>query len=86
MAKKDKPNKWLYGWKLYVNYGSGPEYECFEYTYFGYLNNKRAYRQNCDSPHEWKQGRELNVEGITPAQIEQENARAREEYRATTAV
>lgn len=25
-----KPNKYLYGWKLYVNYGRGWEYETFE--------------------------------------------------------
>ena len=31
-----KINKFLYGWKLSVNYGQGWEYETFEETYKAY--------------------------------------------------
>jgi hypothetical protein len=55
-------NKYLYGWKLYVNYGQGWEYECFEHTRKGMLENRRAYNQNCDYPQKWSRGRELNPE------------------------
>lgn len=53
-------NKYLYGWKLYVNYGSGWEYEQFEETLKGYLANRKAYRENCSYPQKWVRGRELN--------------------------
>jgi len=55
-------NKWIYGWKLYVHYGQGWEYECFEHTRKGYLENKRAYLRDCKHPQRWSRGRELNPE------------------------
>ncbi len=57
-------NKYLYGWKLYVNYGSGWEYEQFETNRQAYQENKKAYRENCNYPQKWTRGRELNTEGI----------------------
>ena len=62
MAKKI--NKYLYGWKLYVNYGSGWEYETFERTYKGYRENKKQYQQNCPYPRKWTYGRESNPDFI----------------------
>ena len=59
---KTKVNKYLYGWKLYVNYGKGFEYEIFEETFKGYLENKKAYRENCLYYHKWVKGRENNPE------------------------
>ena len=55
-------NKYLYGWKLYVNYGNGWEYETFEPTYKGYRENRKAYQENCQYPCRWSRGRELNPE------------------------
>jgi hypothetical protein len=60
MTKPKKVNKYLYGWKLYVNYGQGWEYEIFEETYHGYLENRRLYRENCKYPQKWTKARELN--------------------------
>ena len=62
MAKKI--NKYLYGWKLYVNYGFGWEYETFETTYKGYRENKKAYQENCNCPQKWTRGRETNPEYV----------------------
>ena len=57
-----KINKFLYGWKLLVNYGFGHgwEFECFKETYIGYKENKRLYRENCDYPQKWVNTREPN--------------------------
>lgn len=55
-----KKNKYLYGFKLYVDYGRGWEYETFEGTVKGYKENKKAYRENCNYPQKWTRGRELN--------------------------
>ena len=55
-----KKNKYLYGWKLYVNYGQRWEYELFEEIYAGYKENWKAYRDNCDYPTRWSRGRILN--------------------------
>ena len=55
-----RTNKYLYGWKLYVNYGQGWEYETFEETYATYKENRRLYRENCNYPQRWSRGRELN--------------------------
>lgn len=55
-----RKNKWLYGWKLYVNYGHGWEYETFEETFEGFKVNKKAYLENCPYPQRWCRGRELN--------------------------
>ena len=55
-----KINKFIYGWKLYVNYGSGWEYETFEDTYESYKANKKAYAENCNYPQKWTRSREIN--------------------------
>ena len=55
-----KQNKYLYGWKFYVNYGGGWEYEVFESTRKGMLENKKAYLKDCSYPVKISRGRELN--------------------------
>ncbi len=57
-----KINKYLYGYKLYVNYGYGHgwEYEIFEETYKGYKENARLYRENCSYPQRWSHARVVN--------------------------
>ena len=55
-----KNNKYLYGWKLYVNYGQGWEYETFEEIYTDYKENKRLYKENCNYPQKWIKSREIN--------------------------
>ena len=57
---KLKKNKYIYGWKLYVNYGQGWEYETFEETLEAFKTNKRLYQENCPYPQRWCRGRELN--------------------------
>lgn len=42
-----KKNKYLYGWKLYVNYGQGWEYEIFETTRTEINERVKEYRANC---------------------------------------
>lgn len=59
-TKPKRINKYLYGWKLYVNYGYGWEYETFEETREAYKVNRQAYRENCTYPQRWTRGRELN--------------------------
>jgi hypothetical protein len=53
-------NKFLYGWKFYLNYGQGWEYEIFEETFKGMKENRKAYRENCDYPLKISRGRETN--------------------------
>lgn len=64
--KKKKVNKYLYGWRFSVDYGYGDgfEYECFEDTYAGMIENRKAYRQNLPPGARLRigQGRELNPE------------------------
>ena len=55
-----KKNKYLYGWKFYVNYGQGWEYETFETTYKGMVKNRKAYQENCFYPLKITNGRVLN--------------------------
>ena len=55
-----KINKYLYGWKIYVDYGQGWEYVCFEDTYKGMKENSKAYRENCPYPVKVTKGREPN--------------------------
>jgi len=55
-----KTNKFLYGWKFYVNYGQGWEYEIFEETRKGMVENRRAYQENCPYPLRISRGRETN--------------------------
>ena len=58
--KQKRVNKYLYGWRLSVNYGQGWEFETFEETLEGYKENKRLYRENCSYPQRWSRARELN--------------------------
>lgn len=44
MTSPLKINKYLYGWKLSINYGQGWEYETFEETFKQYKENARLYR------------------------------------------
>lgn len=60
-----KINKWLYGWKLYVDYGQGWTYEQFDETRAQFKENRKAYRENCPYPQKWSRGRELNPEWET---------------------
>lgn len=53
-------NKFLYGWKFYLNYGQGWEYEIFEDTFEGMKVNRRQYRENCPYPLKIVRGRETN--------------------------
>lgn len=55
-----KVNKFLYGWKFYIDYGNGWEYEIFEATYEGMKANRKAYRENSPYPLKITRGRELN--------------------------
>ena len=55
-----KKNKYIYGWKLYVNYGQGWEYEIFEDNYKDMRENKRLYQENYNYPQKWTQARILN--------------------------
>jgi len=55
-----KVNKYIYGWKLYVDYGQGWEYETFEETEDTYRENKKAYKDNCTYPQRWTRSREIN--------------------------
>jgi hypothetical protein len=57
-AKKPYITKRVLGWKLYVNYGQGWEYEIFEETRKGYQENRKAYNENCQYAHYWKRGYE----------------------------
>lgn len=57
-----RTNKYLYGWKFYVHYGQGWEYELFEETPEGMKENRKAYRENCPYPLRISRGRESNPE------------------------
>jgi hypothetical protein len=57
---KNRIPKYLYGWKLSVNYGQGFEYETFEENFKSYKENARLYRENCQYPQRWTRGREEN--------------------------
>ena len=59
------PNKFLHGWKFYVNYGQGWEYEIFEETFEGMRENRKLYRENCPYPLRVSAGREINPK-VTP--------------------
>jgi len=55
-----KIKKFIYGWKLYVNYGQGWEYETFEDNFLSYKENKKAYQKNCQYSQKWVHGKESN--------------------------
>jgi len=68
MPIPNKHNKYIYGWKLYVDYGQGWEWETFECTYRNYRENKKHYELNCRHPQKWVKGRMLNdtpIEDLT---------------------
>lgn len=49
-------------WYIFVNYGDGfgnksEDAECTELGYYQFLNNKRAYEQNCQYPIRTRKGR-----------------------------
>jgi hypothetical protein len=57
-----KENKFLYGYKLYVDYGYGHgwEYEIFEETFSEIKKRKKEYLENCNYPLKVSRGREEN--------------------------
>ena len=56
-----KTNKYLYGWKIYVHYGQGWEYELFETERTEMRARLKEYRENCPQyPVKATRGRELN--------------------------
>jgi hypothetical protein len=56
-----KQNKFLYGWKLLVNYGQGWEYELFEESWKEAKERLKEYRENCPQyPIKAVRGREHN--------------------------
>ena len=56
-------NKYLYGWRLYVNYGHSWEYEVFELTWADMRNRIKEYRENCPQyALKTSYGRESNPE------------------------
>ena len=59
-VKNPRINKYLYGWKLSVNYGQGWEYEFFAETNKMYKENKKSYAENCTYPQRWRRAREIN--------------------------
>jgi len=59
MAKKE--NKWIYGWKLYIDYGQGWEYELFEESLREMKQRLKEYRENAPMyPRKFNAGKELN--------------------------
>lgn len=62
--KMKKVNKYLYGWKFYVDYGQGWEYENFELTRKEMIENRKAYAINCAYPFKISRGRELNPDYV----------------------
>ena len=62
-------NKYLYGWKFYLNYGQGWEYEIFEETRAGMKKNRQAYRENCAYPLRIVHGREPNPPYINAVSV-----------------
>jgi len=61
MRNTNPTNKYIYGWKIYVNYGQGWEYELFETTWKETKARLKEYRENCPQyPIKQAYGRELN--------------------------
>ena len=48
-----RPRTTIDAWELQVNYGDGWEEEITEYGRYLYLENARAYRENCQYPQRW---------------------------------
>jgi hypothetical protein len=58
-----KHNKYIYGYKIYVNYGLGWEYELWEDTWKEAKQRLKEYRENCPKyPIKASKGRELNYD------------------------
>lgn len=57
-----KENKFLYGYKLYIDYGHGHgwEYEIFEESFSEMKKRKKEYSENCCYPLKVSRGREEN--------------------------
>ncbi len=56
-----KQNKYIYGWKLLVNYGQGWEYELFEEHLSEIKLRRNEYRENCPQyPIKTVRAREIN--------------------------
>jgi hypothetical protein len=56
-------NKFIYLWKLSVNYGQGYEYEIGELSFKEIKQRAKEYRENCPQyPIRVTHGRELNPE------------------------
>ena len=54
-------NKYVYGWKILVNYGQGWEYETFEDSWKETRGRLAEYRANCPQyPVKAVRGRESN--------------------------
>lgn len=53
-------NRYVYGWRISVNYGQGWEYEIFETTWREVRARLAEYRANCSYPVKVTRGRELN--------------------------
>ena len=63
-----KTNKYLYGYKIYLNYGQGWEYELFETTWKEARERLAEYRANCpEYPITYARGREINPDWNDPA-------------------
>lgn len=59
----EKQNKYIYGYKIYINYGQGWEYELFEDTWKEAKERRNEYRLNCPQyPIKISHWRELNHE------------------------
>lgn len=54
-------NKYIYGYKLFVNYGNGWEYETWENTLKEAKAQAKCYRENCSYPVKIGKSRELNT-------------------------
>jgi hypothetical protein len=56
-----KHNKYIYGYKIYVNYGLGWEYELWEDSWKEAKQRLNEYRENCPQyPIKASKGREFN--------------------------
>lgn len=76
----EKQNKYIYGWKFYVNYGQGWEYENFETDYKMMKENKKAYELNCDYPLKINRGRELNNKNTIGNKTNETNKNRKHNY------
>jgi len=65
-----KNNKYLYGYKILVNYGYGWEYEIFEETLKEAKQRIEEYRENCPQYSvKLSQGRESNPDYVNDTNV-----------------